>query len=181
MSDASGTGIDRPAPALGLPIVLIGPMGAGKSRVGARLAASVGAPFVDTDSLIEARYGPIDQIFAREGEEYFRVVERELVAEALREEAVVSLGGGSILHADTRADLADLAVVWLKVSAEAVAARLAGGNRPLLAEGGIERWIAIQAERAPVYASLADLEIDTSRRSVARLVDTITDHFGGTR
>jgi shikimate kinase len=170
-----------PAATIGLPIVLIGPMGAGKSRVGARLAASVGAPFVDTDAIVEARYGPIEQIFAREGEEYFRIVEREVVAEALREEAVVSLGGGSVLHAETRADLADLAVVWLKVSADAVAARLAGGNRPLLADGGLDRWIAIQDERAPIYASLADLEIDTSRRSVARIVDTITEHFGGTR
>ena len=94
---------------LPLPIVLVGPMGAGKSRVGQRLAASVGAPFVDTDLRIAERYGPIDEIFDREGEEYFRIVEREVVAEALREEAVISLGGGAVLHADTRDDLADLA------------------------------------------------------------------------
>jgi shikimate kinase len=170
-----------PLATIGLPIVLIGPMGAGKSRVGARLAAAAGAPFVDTDVLIEQRYGPIDQIFEREGEEYFRIVERELVAEALHAEAVISLGGGSVLHHDTRRELADLQVVWLKVSADAVAARLAGGNRPLLADGGLARWTAIQEERAPLYASLADLEIDTSRRSVSRIVDTITQHFGGTR
>ncbi|MGI9825283.1 shikimate kinase [Agromyces sp. Marseille-Q5079] len=170
-----------PAATIGLPIVLIGPMGAGKSRVGARLAASVGAPFVDTDALVEGRYGPIEEIFAREGEEYFRVVERELVTEALGEQAVVSLGGGSVLHPDTRRELADLPVVWLQVSADVVATRLAGGNRPLLAEGGLARWVAIQGERAPIYASLADLEIDTSRRSVARIVEQITGHFGGTR
>jgi len=162
-----------------LPIVLIGPMGAGKSRVGHRLAASAGAPFIDTDQRIVERYGPIDEIFEREGEEYFRIIEREVVAEALHEEAVISLGGGAVLHPDTRADLADLQVVLLRVTPEAVAPRLAGGNRPLIAEGGIGAWTAIFEQREPIYAELADLDIDTSRRSVARIVDDITGRFGG--
>ncbi|MFD6053062.1 shikimate kinase [Agromyces sp. NPDC060279] len=166
--------------ALALPLVLIGPMGAGKSRVGQKLAAETGAPFVDTDARIVERYGPIEQIFAREGEEYFRIVEREIVAEALAEEAVVSLGGGAVLHPATRVDLAELPVVWLQVSAAAVAPRLAGSARPLIAQGGIEAWTRIRDERAPVYASLADLAIDTSRRSVARIVADITERFGGT-
>ncbi|TYL51264.1 shikimate kinase [Agromyces mariniharenae] len=162
-----------------MPIVLIGPMGSGKSRVGHRLAASAGAPFIDTDQRIVERYGPIEEIFEREGEEYFRIIEREVVAEALHEEAVISLGGGAVLHPDTRADLADLQVVWLRVSPEAVAPRLAGGNRPLIAEGGIGAWTAILEQREPIYAELADLDIDTSRRSVARIVDDITGRFGG--
>ena len=162
-----------------LPIVLIGPMGAGKSRVGHRLAASAGAPFIDTDQRIVERYGPIDEIFEREGEEYFRIIEREVVAEALHEEAVISLGGGAVLHPDTRADLADLQVVLLRVTPEAVASRLSGGNRPLIAEGGIGAWTAIFEQREPIYAELADLDIDTSRRSVARIVDEITERFTG--
>ncbi|MCM3657026.1 shikimate kinase [Agromyces mediolanus] len=169
-----------PPGALGLPIVLIGPMGAGKSRVGQKLAAEAGVPFIDTDARITERYGPIEEIFAREGEEYFRVVEREIVAEALAEEAVVSLGGGAVLHPATRVDLAALPVVWLQVSAAAVAPRLAGSARPLIAQGGLDAWIRIRDERAPIYASLADLAIDTSRRSVARIVADITEHFGGT-
>ncbi|GAA4366703.1 shikimate kinase [Agromyces bauzanensis] len=166
---------------LALPIVLIGAMGAGKSAVGQRLAASVGAPFIDTDARIVERYGPIEEIFARRGEEAFRVVEREVVAEALREEAVISLGGGAVLHPETRRDLADLPVVWLRVSPEAVAPRLTGGTRPLLAEGGLARWAAILEERTPVYRSLADLDIDTSRRSVPRIVHDIAERFGGSR
>ncbi len=162
-----------------LPIVLIGPMGSGKSRVGHRLAASAGAPFIDTDQRIVERYGPIEEIFEREGEEYFRIIEREVVAEALHEEAVISLGGGAVLHPDTRADLADLQVVWLRVSPEAVGPRLAGGKRPLIADGGIGAWTAILEQREPIYAELADLDIDTSRRSVARIVDDITGRFGG--
>ena len=153
-------------------------MGAGKSRVGGRLAASVGAPFVDTDQRIVERYGPIEEIFAREGEEYFRVIEREVVAEALREDAVVSLGGGAVLDEATRDDLAGLAVVWLQVAPESVAPRLAGGNRPLIAEGGIERWTEIMESRRPLYEAVAGLTIDTSRRSVARIVDEITEWAG---
>jgi shikimate kinase len=172
-------GAGSPGPrAVPLPIVLVGPMGAGKSRVGARLAASVGAPFVDTDQRIALRYGPIDEIFAREGEEYFRIIEREVVAEALREEAIVSLGGGAVLDADTRDDLAVLPVVWLQVSPEAVAPRLSGGTRPLLEGGGLERWIGIRDERRPLYEQVAGLAIDTSRRSVARIVDRITEWAG---
>jgi len=171
----AGAPAPRPVP---LPIVLVGPMGSGKSRVGGRLAASVGAPFVDTDQRIVERYGPIDEIFAREGEEYFRVIEREVVAEALREDAVVSLGGGAVLDADTRDDLAGLAVVWLQVSPESVAPRLAGGTRPLIAEGGIERWTEIMQARRPLYEAVAGLAIDTSRRSVARIVDEITEWAG---
>lgn len=170
-----------PDAGLALPIVLIGPMGAGKSRVGQRLAASAGVQFVDTDSRIAERYGPIEEIFEREGEEYFRVIEREVVAEALREDAVISLGGGAVLHPDTRDDLATLPVVWLRVSPEAVAPRLAGSIRPLIATGGIAAWTAIQEARTPIYASLADFDIDTSRRSVARIVEDITERFGGSR
>ena len=161
-----------------LPIVLVGPMGAGKSRVGSRLAASVGVPFVDTDQRLAERYGPIEEIFAHEGEAYFRVIEREVVAEALHEQAVVSLGGGAVLDADTRDDLARLAVVWLQVSAEAVAPRLTGGTRPLLADGGLDRWIRIRDERRPVYEQVAGLVIDTSRRSIGRIVDEITEWAG---
>lgn len=161
-----------------LPIVLVGPMGAGKSGVGARLARSVGAPFVDTDQRIIERYGPIEEIFAREGEAYFRTIEREVVAEALREEAVVSLGGGAVLDADTRDDLSDLAVVWLQVSAEAVAPRLSGGRRPLLADGGLDRWIRIRDERRPLYEQVAGLVIDTSRRPMTRIIAEITEWAG---
>lgn len=170
---------ERAGPAL--PIVLIGAMGAGKSRVGQRLAASVGAPFIDTDARILERYGPIEEIFARQGEEAFRAIEREVVAEALREPAVISLGGGAVLHPETRKDLADLPVVWLRVSSVAVEPRLAEGNRPLLAGGGLAAWAAILEERTPIYRSLADQDIDTSHRSVARIVEDITKRFGGPR
>ncbi|MRG58557.1 shikimate kinase [Agromyces sp. CFH 90414] len=161
-----------------MPVVLIGPMGAGKTRIGSRLAREVGAPFVDTDQRIVERYGPIEEIFAREGEPYFRVIEREVVAEALREEAVVALGGGAVLDPDTQDDLATLPVVLLRVDEAAVAPRLAGGTRPLIADGGLDRWRGILAERLPIYEALADIDLDTSRRPVARIVAEITGRLG---
>ncbi|QAY74989.1 shikimate kinase [Agromyces protaetiae] len=156
-------------------------MGAGKSRIGHRLASELGLPFVDTDQRIVAGHGPIPEIFARDGEHEFRRIEREAVAAAIREQAVVALGGGAVLHPDTRTDLETLqavTVVLLRVDADAVEARLAGGGRPLLEQGGIERWTQILAEREPVYTALADIDVDTSRRPVARIVEDITGRLG---
>lgn len=165
--------------AVGLPIVLVGPMGAGKTRVGSRVAAMLDVPFVDTDARIVERYGPIDVIFATAGEPQFREFEREVVAAALRERAVVALGGGAVLDIDTRIELAERSVVWLHVDAADVATRLSGGNRPLLTEGGIDTWREIAEQRHPLYTSVASVQVDTTRRSVAGVVNDITEWFGG--
>lgn len=178
------------------PLVLIGPMGAGKSRVGRRVARDLAVPFVDTDHRLEAEYGPITEIFDREGEDYFRVLEREVVSGALTEESVVSLGGGAVLNRDTRDDLADCTVVYLTVSPEAVAERISGSTRPLLnndalgngalndgvlkdraatggTEGQLASWLRIYDERRPVYEALCDTSIATSGRSVGSIAAEI--------
>ena len=154
------------------PLAFIGPMAAGKTKIARRVARALNVPFIDTDQRIVDRYGPIAEIFAREGEEYFRVIEREVVAEALAEEAVVSLGGGAVLDAESRADLARCSVVYLSVDAAAAAKRIRGRKRPLIANG-IEDWQRIFDERRPVYESLADIHFDTSTRSVGDIADDI--------
>jgi shikimate kinase len=154
------------------PLVLIGPMGAGKTHVGRRVAEELAVPFIDTDARIVDAYGPIAEIFAREGEDYFRVLEREAVGEALRVEAVVSLGGGAVLDAATQEQLASCAVVYLTVTAEGVRNRIGGDTRPLL-RSGIDDWQRIHEERKPVYEALAGLRIDTSDRSVDTIVSEI--------
>ncbi|MEO7147105.1 MAG: shikimate kinase, partial [Terrimesophilobacter sp.] len=73
-------------------LVVIGPPGAGKSRVGKQVARLLHVPFIDTDRRIVAQHGPIATIFADKGEEWFRAVERVEVAKALGESAVISLG-----------------------------------------------------------------------------------------
>ena len=144
-------------------LVFIGPSGAGKSRVGKRVARLLGVPFADTDKMIVAEHGSIAAIFAEQGEPRFREFEREAVVHGLSLPGVLSLGGGAVLDAATQADLAPLRVVLLTVSPEAVARRLRGSKRPLV-QNGVADWIALNEPRAPIYASLADLTIDTSHR-----------------
>jgi shikimate kinase len=156
----------------GRTVAVIGPMGAGKSSVGRRLAKRLGVPFIDTDQRIVARHGPIADLFAERGEPAFRALERAVVAEALAEGAVVALGGGAVLDPGTRDDLARCTVVLLTVDEAAVAGRLDSGRRPLLVDG-LDSWRRIAAARDAVYRGLADLVVDTSRRPMAHVVDEL--------
>ncbi len=148
--------------------VFIGPMGAGKTRLGRRVARSLDVAFTDTDKVVVAAHGPIAAIFDEHGEQHFRALERAAVHEALSGEGVVSLGGGAVLDLDTRAELRELPVVYLSVTAEAVAARLGDGKRPLV-RGGVDDWQRIYDARRPLYEELAKLELDTSRLPHERL------------
>jgi shikimate kinase len=142
-------------------LVLIGAPGAGKTRTGKRLARLLDAPLIDTDSRIVADHGAISRIFEEYGEPHFRALERAAVAAALREPAIVTLGGGAVLDPDTQADLEGLPVVQLTVRPDAVEKRIAGGKRPLVASG-IDAWAALVASRQPLYDQLSQLTIDTS-------------------
>jgi shikimate kinase len=155
-------------------VVLIGPPGAGKTRLGKRVARILGAPFIDTDKRIVAAHGTIADIFATHGEPHFRALERAVVATALGEEAVVSLGGGSVLDLETRADLAEHPVVLLTVSADAVRGRVTRkGKRPLVSS--IEDWTRIFEARRAVYESLADQTWDTSQRPIDAIATEIAE------
>lgn len=155
-------------------LVLIGAPGAGKTRLGKKVARLLRVRFVDTDKRIVAEHGPIARIFEEHGEEHFRALEREAVAEALREDAVVALGGGAVLDADTRAELAGRRVALLTVSAEAVAARIGGGKRPLLKDG-VQAWIALVEGRRALYESLASRSWDTSNLPLDDIAGDIAD------
>lgn len=161
---------DQPAAA---PVVVIGPMGAGKSTVGKRVAKRLGVPFTDTDRVIAREHGPIPGIFADRGEPAFRELEAEAVRRALGTGGVIAVGGGAVTHAATRQALAGARIVLLTVSPEAVAERIAGSDRPLLASGGIDAWQTILDERAATYAELAHTVVDTSRRPMSHVVDDV--------
>lgn len=159
-------------------IVLIGPMGAGKSTVAALLAEALGVPARDTDDDIEAAEGrTVSDIFVESGEAHFRALEREAVATALaRGDGVLSLGGGAVLDEETRRLLSgsDHTVVFLRVGlAEAVKRVGLGTSRPLLLGNVRSRIKALLDERTPVYESLADLTLDTDQRSAQDVADEI--------
>ena len=144
-------------------IVLVGFMGAGKTTVGRALARRIGWDFVDLAEAIEERAGrKVAAIFAEEGEEAFRALERAAASEAARgERVIIAAGGGAFVDPRTRAVLRHGAsVVWLTCAPDALVARIAGdGNRPLA--GNRATIGALLTEREPFYR-LADLAVDTT-------------------
>ena len=157
-----------------LSLVLVGPMAAGKTSVGRRVARKLGVPFVDTDKRVVAVHGPIPLIFEEHGESHFRALERAEVAEALRAGGVISLGGGAVTDPETRRLLLDQPVVFLTVTPAAVADRIQSGGRPLLAgDDPVGRWTQIFEERRDWYDEVASVTFDTSRRPMQRIADDI--------
>lgn len=151
-------------------VVLVGPMGAGKSTVGALLASRLGVALRDTDEDIAAAAGKsVQDIFVDEGEAHFRAIEADAVAAALAShEGVISLGGGSVLADETRVLLKEHTVVYLRVGvADAVKRVGLGSGRPLLLGNVRGRIKALLEERAPIYESVATLVVDTDGRSAA--------------
>lgn len=163
-------------------IVLIGYRGSGKTSVGRQLADRLGWSFVDTDTLIEVAAGrSIAQIFAEEGEPAFRQREETAIAAAARDaQQVLSVGGGAVLRPANRAVLKAAGLcIWLTAPVETLAARIAADPQSLTARpnlttvGGRAEIAALLAERAPLYASLADHAVETAGRDVNQVVDSI--------
>lgn len=152
-------------------LVFIGPSGAGKTRVGKRVARLLDVPFTDTDSLVVQQYGSIPAIFRKHGEPHFRALERLAVERALATDGVLSLGGGAVLDTTTQADLVDHRVVFLTISPDAVEPRL-GGDRPLV-KNGLSDWVALNAPRWEIYDRLADVTIDTSSRASDEIAEEV--------
>lgn len=153
-------------------IVLVGPMGVGKTTIGKKLANRLQVPFVDTDALVTKEHGEITKIFAELGESRFRQLEEACVLKAIAEPAVVATGGGAILSEHTRAALGEAKVVYLSTDGKHMASRLAGGNRPLLKDG-IADWRRIYESRRALYEQVADITIDTGKSPLKVLVEEI--------
>lgn len=148
-------------------IVLIGPPASGKTKIGRELSRTLGEPFVDTDSLITQRWGPIPEIFAEHGEAWFREKEAEVIEQALTEPGVLSLGGGAVITESTRVALRGHPVALLMISEEAVSHRVADSTkRPLLTDG-VESWKRLVEARMPWYRECAEVEVDVSHRQPA--------------
>ncbi|MBC5810739.1 MAG: shikimate kinase [Candidatus Eremiobacteraeota bacterium] len=160
-------------------VALVGFMGAGKSTVGRRLAKELGMQFVDTDETIVARYGPIPEIFARDGEPAFRARELEAVRDALDgPPCVLALGGGAVTHPPTRSLLAERALrVYLDVPFSVLLGRLRRSKtkRPLLGDAIDPAHVrALHAARRPLYAE-SEMSVSGSRRSLGAIAREIAD------
>ena len=156
-------------------VVLVGFMGAGKTTVGQILAERLGQPFVDSDVLIEQRLGrDIRDIFATEGEPYFRQLEHVTVAGLVRgPEAVIALGGGAVEDPRSQAVLRDARVVYLRVSYDEAMARVNSDEfRPMLHRPDLGE---VYQRRLPAYEDLSVLTVDTEgRRPDAIALDVLT-------
>jgi shikimate kinase len=146
-------------------IVLVGLMGAGKSKIGRRLAVRLGLPFFDSDPEIEAAAGEtIEEIFANRGERAFREGERRVIARLLAQPVhVLATGGGAFMDPATRALIAHHGVsLWLRADLHILVERVARrGNRPLLKQGDPSAILAELIERRyPIYGE-ADVVVDS--------------------
>jgi len=162
--------------------ILIGPPGAGKSTVGKALAKRLGCSFHDTDQLIEERCGKkISDIFVEDGEPFFREIEREVVAQALKDfDGVVSLGGGSILSVATQDLLALLKarVILLQVSISQAAPRVGfNKDRPMLMINPRQQWLALMEQRTPIYERLSGFSISTDSMKPAEVAEVISQYL----
>lgn len=147
------------------PIVLIGPMAAGKTYIGTHLARFYGYEFLDADQLIVERHGEVSEIFEIFGEAHFRELERKTIEEVLTSpvyrNTVFSLGGGAPMTDSVAELLKDECVVYILVDAETVTPRITGNKtRPLLQPNPVERWTDIFERRRTRYEELAHFTLD---------------------
>jgi shikimate kinase len=163
-------------------IILIGPMGAGKSTIGRQLAAALRMPFRDSDREIEKRTGvDIPTIFEFEGEEGFRDRESAMLEALCAERGVVlATGGGAVMREGNRTLLRECGlVVYLRTPVKIQLRRTARDrNRPLLqTDDPRARLEELMRIRDPLYREIADLVVDTDRDSVRKVVQVIARHY----
>jgi shikimate kinase len=159
-------------------LILIGPMGGGKSSVARELARRTGWRWVDTDRLASQRAGlPIPEIFAQLGESAFRDFESEAIRSVDRTEpAIVATGGGIVLRPANAELLRSLGcVVWLTASEDVLFERISRTRkRPLLETADpLQTMRELLAARDPLYAACAHLKIDTSSLSHAEVAEAV--------
>jgi len=159
------------------PLVLVGPMGVGKTTVGKKLAKALKVPFIDTDALVVAEHGDISEIFGSQGEAVFREYESMAVAKAVTTLAVVSTGGGAVLTEANRSAFEACTVVYLASDGRHMGSRLSNGKRPLI-KNGLDDWKRIYEERKAIYSEVADFELLVSGLSLSASVAKIREYLG---
>ena len=156
-------------------VILIGPMGSGKTTIGSLLAEKLGLSFRDTDHLIEEQEGKtVSQIFLDQGEDAFRAIEKRVLREELLTDAtVLSLGGGAPISMDAQSALRAIAshIIFLDISLSTVAPRIGfNRDRPLLLNNPRGQWQTLMEARRPIYEAIADATINVDDKSEEEIV-----------
>jgi shikimate kinase len=167
------------------PLVLIGLMGVGKTRLGRQLAKRLQMPFYDSDDEIEKAAGmSVSDIFAKLGEDSFRDGEKKVIDRLLKQgPCVIATGGGAIMNEETQQKVAQSAwSIWLKADIATLVSRTSRRKtRPLLASGDPHEILSALADkRYPVYQK-ADMVLDCSQSIkppvLRRAIDTIETYI----
>jgi shikimate kinase len=136
--------------------------------------------FRDSDDAIEKRAGkPVSDIFLSDGESEFRRLEREVIAESLKDvDGVLSVGGGAVLDPDTREAFSHHTVVWLQVDLGSATKRVGMNSaRPLLMGNVRGTMTTMLNERTPLYAEVATVTVDTSGRPLKDVVSDVVEEL----
>ncbi len=158
-------------------IVLAGFMGTGKTTIGKLLAQKLKRDFVDTDSIIEERMQmKISEIFAEKGEEFFRNIESQIIAEvSTRANLIIAIGGGAVLRKDNLDNLSKKGIiVCLKASLDEILRRIGDKkDRPLIEKENKKEALArLMKQREPIYKALP-IQIQTDGKSPVEIVEAI--------
>jgi len=159
-------------------VILIGPMGSGKTTIGSLLAEKLGLSFRDTDHLIEEQEEKtVSQIFLDQGEDAFRAIEKRVLREELLTDGtVLSLGGGAPISIDAQSALRAIAshIIFLDISLSTVAPRIGfNRDRPLLLNNPRGQWQTLMEARRPIYESIADATINVDDKSEEEIVTIV--------
>ena len=161
-------------------LILIGPMGSGKTTIGQLLATNLNLTFRDTDQVIESETGKtVSEIFLDQGEDKFRALEKAVLRkELLTDETILALGGGAPISIDAQSALRAIAspVIYFDISLASVAPRIGfNRDRPLLLHNPRGQWETLMQERRPIYESIADIVIDVNAKSEEAIVAEILE------
>jgi len=167
-------------------VILIGPMGSGKTTIGSLVAGKLGLSFRDTDHLIEEQEEKtVSQIFLDQGEDAFRAIEKRVLREELLTDGtVLSLGGGAPISIDAQSALRAIAshIIFLDISLSTVAPRIGfNRDRPLLLNNPRGQWQTLMETRRPIYEAIADTIINVDDKSEEEIVTIILSSLGEAR
>jgi shikimate kinase len=173
------TATQQKGPSISKSIVMIGMMGAGKSRIGRDLAVKLELPFVDTDDeIIKAAGCSVSDIFELYGEKAFRDVEERVILRLLNSEVqIIATGGGAFMSVKIRKAISKYGVsIWLKAELNVLVERTSRRRgRPLLKNGDSATILKrLMDERYPVYGE-ADIVVDTQDVPIDATVNTTAD------